>query len=147
MSADSRREMSSSRESQDAEAFRIDFPFGCPRTHGANGARGVLQGSRMVIARTQPVSQHESSNANGVEPFGDGTSLVIGQVLVSAAGANDDGRARRFFLRRQVRRQRRNVAWFISKSSRCASGQRTMGASGAPLTGSDNDARNSNRDN
>src|SRR5829696_6178297 len=58
-----------------------------------HSAPRVLQHRRVPVARPEPVLQDEGRHADGVEPLGDGPPLVVGEVLVAAAGADDDGRA------------------------------------------------------
>src|SRR6266446_9286050 len=76
----------------------------------------------MMIARSEPILEYESRNAQRVKPFRYRSPLVIGQMCVASTRTNDDCCARRFFFRSEVRRQSRNVIWLLAECARCATG-------------------------
>src|SRR5439155_26497599 len=90
--------------------------------HRQNRARRVLQRRRMMIARSEPILEHERSNAQRVKPFRDRSPFVIGEMGVTSTRANDDRGAGRFFFRSEVRRQSRNVVWLFTDGAGCAIG-------------------------
>ncbi len=87
-----RRDMSTSRETQDADSLWIETPFHGSRAHDTNRAGSVLHWRRVMITRAQPVFQDEGGNPERVEPLGDWSTFVICQVCVPASGANNDRR-------------------------------------------------------
>ena len=76
--ADCRRDVTAGGESKDADTLRIDVPFTRPRTHCANRARRILQRGRMMVSRSEPILEHERSNAQLIKPFRDWLPFVIG---------------------------------------------------------------------
>ena len=127
MCAERRGEVAARGETEDAYARRVNAPFRRARTHGAQCTRRVLEHGRVLVARPQTVLEHEGRDAQRVEPLGDGPPLIIGEVLVAAAGADDDGRARGLLLRRQVRRERRDVFRLVPDRARRAAGPQDEG--------------------
>ena len=101
--------MAAGGEAEYAYARGVNAPLGRARAHGAQRPRRVLKHRRVVVARPYSVLEHEGRDAQSVEPLGDGPPLVIREVLVAAAGADDDGRAGRLILGRQVDRKFRLV--------------------------------------
>src|SRR5262249_20931782 len=47
---------------------------------------------RVVIARPEPILQHDAGHAERVQPLGDGLSLMVGQPPIPSARADDDRR-------------------------------------------------------
>src|SRR6185437_10455220 len=118
-----RSEMATRREAPNADALRIDMPFLRPTANDPHRALGILQGSRMVITRPQPIAQHKRGDAVAVQPLGRIFALVTsGQPAVAATGTDDDSRARRLVSRRKMDSQRRFVALLSAHGTRSALG-------------------------
>ena len=93
------------------------------RPHHPDGALRVAQFDGMVVARTQPVLQHESGNAQRVKPLGHRVAfLVHGEILIASAGADHHGRARAAAFRQDEGRER----WLVLRlrSERAGSARR-----------------------
>src|ERR1043165_3999028 len=110
--------MPARREAEYAYALRVNPPLGAAAAAGGVAGSRVLQGCRVVVTRAEPVLEDEGRDADCVQPLGDGPALVVCEVRVSAAGADDDRRARRLLLRRQVGRERRHVNRLSAQSAR-----------------------------
>ena len=83
--------MTAGRKPKDADLVRVDLELGSPRAHGANGALGVIERRRMLIAGALvTILEHEGRHAMLVEPLADFDAFVAhGQPAISAAGTND----------------------------------------------------------
>ena len=89
----------------------IDAPVGRVRAHHADGALRVAELDRMVVARPEPVAQHEGGDAERVEVARDLAAFVVRRErTVAAARAHDHRRRIRRDRPRQVHRDRRDVA-------------------------------------
>ncbi len=70
-------EMASGRKSHNADAVGIDGVFGGMRAHIANGALGIEQRNRMVIARAVAIGEDKGCHSAIVEPLGDFSPFII----------------------------------------------------------------------
>jgi hypothetical protein len=91
------RKMSACRESHDADARRIESPFGGMRSQCAYRSLRIPQLDRMVVPRPKPVAQNERRDAERVQKSCDLASFMICRERnVSTARAHHDrGRVRR----------------------------------------------------
>src|SRR5712691_3999569 len=97
--------MAAGGESEDADTLWIDLPFSRPGSYSADRACRILQRRRMMVSRSEPILEHEGSNAQRVKPFRAWPPLVIGQMGIASTRANDDRGAGCLFFRSEVRRQ------------------------------------------
>ena len=88
--------MAAGREAHDRDPAGVDFPLGGIGPDRSDRAAGVVEHRGMMIARAQPVLEHERRDPQTIEPLGDLLSFVLdGQHPVAAAGADHHGRAGR----------------------------------------------------
>src|SRR3989442_318195 len=113
--------MSARRRTNDADAFRVQFPRRRVGADQADGPRGVLHFDWMMVARrAEPVFQYETRDTLVGEPLGVNDSFMGRQAGISASGADDQGRAGGFFGWRKQRRQRGLVAVGVAGGARRA---------------------------
>src|SRR5579859_237935 len=97
MSAEGGGEVGSGGEAEDADAVRVDVPCGGVFANDAEGALGVLQGSRGFGIRAaigDAVLEEDAGDACIGEPIANFGALEIdGEDAVGAAGKNYDGGA------------------------------------------------------
>ena len=108
-----RGQVSAGRESEHADAVRIDVERCAMGTHVADGALEVLQRSlvgRPTLTLGHAILEQHGRDAQVVEPEAGLVALqVVGQEVVSAARADDDGRSGGKLLRGLIDGDRRLV--------------------------------------
>src|SRR5437773_10949201 len=82
--------MSARGETEHADAMRVEIELPGAVADGADGARDVQKRVRVSVARREAIGEDESGDAALVEEPGDRLALVRGEVLIPAAGADDD---------------------------------------------------------
>ena len=88
--ADRRRQMPACGEAHHAEPIRRHAELAGMTAHQSHGALAVEQRDVRVVARADPVAQHERGDAVAVQPAGDLQAFVVGgQNAVAAAGIDD----------------------------------------------------------
>src|SRR4051794_16752250 len=94
--------MATGGETEDADALRIELPLGRVGAYEADRPRVVAHLDGVVIALgPDAVAKDESGHAVLREPFAHDARLVRRPAAVAAAGADDDGRARRLAFGRE----------------------------------------------
>jgi len=96
-------------ETQDADAIRVNAPLLRVSTRHADRALDVVDHRRVMVFGPEAVLEDDAGRAAGIEPFRDGFALVVGQVPVPAAGADDDGGAVVLAVGRGIDGDRRDV--------------------------------------
>src|SRR2546427_13137156 len=102
--------MASGGESKVDNTLWMYLPVRRSRTYRAERARSFLQRRTMMVSRSEPILEHERSDAQCGKPFRDWSFFAIGQMGVASTRANDDCCAGRLLFRSEVRSQSRNVA-------------------------------------
>ena len=84
--------VTSGREAHDPDPVRRNSELGGAGADGSDGPLRILERGGMVVARAEPVLQHEGRHAEFVEPLAHLYALVTHrEVAVGAAGTHDDG--------------------------------------------------------
>ena len=98
------------REAGEADARRIELPLGRARPHDLHGALAVERARAVVVARRQPVGEHERGDAPRVQLLGHLEAFAaVHQHDVGAARRDHHRRAVALSLGRQERGQERRV--------------------------------------
>ena len=124
-------EMSAGGRTHDADAFGVEFPFLGPGAHGADGAGGILQHRRMMIAAGgESIFQDEAGNALFVQPKRVALAFMLRETAVAATRANHDGRARGFGRVGQKDGERGDVFFRVAQGAGSAVGPEGEGIRG-----------------
>ena len=112
-------ERRSGREAGEADARRIELPLRRARPHQLHRALAVERARLVVVARRQPVGEHERGDAPRVQLLGDLEAFAaVHQHDVGAARRDDHRRAVALALGRQERGQERRVERAIALRER-----------------------------
>ena len=107
------------REAGEADARRIELPLRRARPHHLHGALAVERARLVVVARRQPVGEHERGDAPRVQLLGDLEAFAaVHQHDVGAARRDDHRGAVALALGRQERGQERRVERAIALRQR-----------------------------
>ena len=92
--------MAASREANDADALRVDAPFGGATAEQAHGALRILKGTpgRFAFDVVRPprhaILENDAGHTDGVEPGRDLLTLEFPiEIPIAASGADENGRA------------------------------------------------------
>ena len=119
MRASRRREVTASGESHHPNSIGGQAEVLRAGADEANGALGVAELNRVMVARPESVLEDESGHARRVEQVRDLPSFVVGRErAVAAAWRDDDRSARR--LARPVDRQGRPISILLTERARRA---------------------------
>ena len=126
--------MPSRGESRDADPVRLDPELIGVAPHIAQRALGVVERRGVVIARTQPVLEHEPGDPARVHPLGDLLALEVHrEIPVSSAGADHYRGAGGPWRRREINAQGRAVQILRTDRAGSALGPQQFDAGGDEL--------------